>query len=41
MKETCPEHDRLYDKWILPDWFEVPVKRHLDLAAIATDLKLV
>jgi hypothetical protein len=32
-------HGRLYDKWTLPDWLEVPVERHGELSRIATRLK--
>lgn len=32
-------HGRLYDKWILPDWLDIPVEHHRDLAIILTRLK--
>jgi hypothetical protein len=32
-------HGRLYDKWTLPDWLDVPVERHGELSRIATRLK--
>ncbi|KAH6668873.1 hypothetical protein B0J14DRAFT_152312 [Halenospora varia] len=32
-------HGRIYEKWILPDWLEVPVERHRDLGIIVTRLK--
>ena len=32
-------HGRLYDKWILPDWVDVPVERHRELGIILTRLK--
>jgi hypothetical protein len=32
-------HGRLYDKWILPDWLDVPAERHRDLSIIATKFK--
>ena len=32
-------HGRLYEKWILPDWLDVPVERRRDLAVILTRLK--
>lgn len=32
-------HGRLYEKWTLPDWSDVPVERHRDLAVILTRLR--
>jgi hypothetical protein len=32
-------HGRLYDKWTLPDWLDVPVERHGELSRILTWLK--
>ncbi|TAQ89111.1 hypothetical protein B7494_g2575 [Chlorociboria aeruginascens] len=32
-------HGRLYKKWILPDWLDVPVERQQDLGLILTRLK--
>jgi hypothetical protein len=32
-------HGRLYDKWILPYWLDVPIKRHRELGIISTNLK--
>ncbi len=32
-------HGRLYDKWTLPDWLDVPVERHGELSRISTLLK--
>ncbi|KAH7303693.1 hypothetical protein BKA65DRAFT_225964 [Rhexocercosporidium sp. MPI-PUGE-AT-0058] len=32
-------HGRLYDKWILPHWLDIPVERHLNLAVISTQLR--
>lgn len=32
-------HGRLYDKWILPDWLDIPVERHRELGRISTLLK--
>lgn len=33
-------HGRLYDKWILPDWLEVPEERRRDLGVLSTMLKI-
>ena len=33
-------HGRLYDKWILPDWLDIPVEHHRDLVIILTRLKV-
>jgi hypothetical protein len=32
-------HGRLYDKWTLPDWLDVPVEHHGELSRIATWLE--
>jgi hypothetical protein len=32
-------HGRLYEKWILPDWLDVPVERRKELGIILTRLK--
>jgi len=32
-------HGRLYSKWILPDWLDIPVERHRELGRISTVLK--
>ena len=33
-------HGKLYDKWILPDWLEVPVERRQSLGTTSTRLKV-
>ncbi|KIM96593.1 hypothetical protein OIDMADRAFT_132009, partial [Oidiodendron maius Zn] len=32
-------HGRLYDKWTLPDWLDIPSERRSSLGAIATNLR--
>jgi hypothetical protein len=32
-------HGRLYEKWTLPDWLDVPVERRRDLGIVVTRLK--
>ena len=32
-------HGKLYDKWILPYWLDVPMKRHQELGIVSTKLK--
>lgn len=32
-------HGRLYDKWTLPDWLDIPVERHGELGNIITRMK--
>lgn len=32
-------HGRLYDKWTLPDWLDIPMERHRELSNITTSMK--
>jgi hypothetical protein len=32
-------HGRLYDKWTLPDWLDIPLERRSSLGAIATNFR--
>jgi len=32
-------HGRLYDKWTLPDWLDIPAEQHSELSRISTLLK--
>ncbi|KAH8671923.1 hypothetical protein BGZ60DRAFT_527361 [Tricladium varicosporioides] len=32
-------HGRIYEKWVLPDWLDIPIKRHRELAAVLTRFK--
>jgi hypothetical protein len=34
-------HGRLYDKWTLPDWLEIPAERHKEFGQISTLLKSI
>ena len=34
-------HGRLYEKWTIPDWLDVPAERHESLGAVLTRLKII
>lgn len=34
-------HGRLYEKWTIPDWLDIPAERHESLGVISTRLKTI
>ena len=34
-------HGRLYEKWIIPDWLDIPAERHESLGVVLTRLKTI